>query len=52
MPDSAFTIGPTSLNGMRMRSILVGKSATGEPVELLPAYANRHGLVAGATGTG
>ena len=35
-----------------MRSILVGKSATGEPVELLPAYANRHGLVAGATGTG
>ncbi|TAK38155.1 MAG: DUF853 family protein [Lysobacteraceae bacterium] len=35
-----------------MASILVGKAAGGEPVRLLPEYANRHGLVAGATGTG
>ena len=35
-----------------MASILVGKAANGAPVQLLPAYANRHGLVAGATGTG
>ena len=33
-------------------TILVGKGATGTAVRLLPAYANRHGLVAGATGTG
>ena len=30
--------------------LLIGKS--GIPVEILPAMANRHGLVAGATGTG
>src|SRR6478752_5157971 len=36
-------------------SILVGKSVTtpqGGPVTLEPKYGNRHGLVAGATGTG
>ncbi len=32
--------------------ILVGKSAQGEEVYLLPKMANRHGLIAGATGTG
>ena len=53
MHDSGFTIAPTSLNGTRMDfTILVGKGATGTAVRLLPAYANRHGLVAGATGTG
>ncbi|MER2054739.1 MAG: helicase HerA-like domain-containing protein, partial [Clostridia bacterium] len=31
--------------------IWVGTSAGG-PVHLLPAMANRHGLIAGATGTG
>ena len=31
-------------------AILIGKA--GEPVVLLPRYANRHGLIAGATGTG
>lgn len=38
-----------------MDSILVGKSITttkGDKVWLLPRYGNRHGLVAGATGTG
>ena len=38
-----------------MDSILVGKSITtakGDRVWLLPRYGNRHGLVAGATGTG
>jgi hypothetical protein len=30
--------------------ILIGKSE--HPVYLLPKYRNRHGLVAGATGTG
>ena len=35
-----------------MEPILVGKSDNGTAVRLLPAYANRHGLVAGATGTG
>jgi DNA helicase HerA-like ATPase len=33
-----------------MNEILIGKG--GEPVYLLAKYANRHGLVAGATGTG
>jgi DNA helicase HerA-like ATPase len=33
-------------------SILVGKTPEGQPVELLPGMANRHGLIAGATGTG
>ena len=32
--------------------ILVGKTAAGADVLLLPQMANRHGLVAGATGTG
>ena len=32
--------------------ILVGKTAKGEEVFLLPKMANRHGLIAGATGTG
>ncbi len=38
-----------------MEPILVGKAITtadGGPVHLLPKYGNRHGLVAGATGTG
>ena len=38
-----------------MQPILVGKSVTtpqGGPVVLDPRYGNRHGLVAGATGTG
>ncbi|TWT23233.1 DUF853 family protein [Luteimonas marina] len=38
-----------------MESILVGKAITtadGAQVHLLPRYGNRHGLVAGATGTG
>ena len=33
-----------------MDSILVGKGE--QPIHLLPKYGNRHGLVAGATGTG
>ena len=33
-----------------MGNILIGKGS--RPVELLPKYGNRHGLVAGATGTG
>jgi uncharacterized protein len=40
---------------IHMKPILVGKSITtgaGGPVHLLPKYGNRHGLVAGATGTG
>ena len=38
-----------------MDPILVGKAVTtpdGGNVVLLPQYGNRHGLVAGATGTG
>ena len=38
-----------------MDPILIGKAITtppGERVVLRPEYANRHGLVAGATGTG
>ncbi|UNK43630.1 DUF853 domain-containing protein [Luteimonas sp. S4-F44] len=38
-----------------MEPILIGKAVTtpdGGPVHLLPALGNRHGLVAGATGTG
>lgn len=36
-----------------MQSILVGKGVTDQiPVVLLPPFGNRHGLVAGATGTG
>src|SRR6476620_2254933 len=36
-----------------MQPILVGKGLTDQiPVVLLPQYGNRHGLVAGATGTG
>ncbi len=33
-------------------SILVGKTADGREQRLLPRMANRHGLIAGATGTG
>ncbi|MCR5100431.1 MAG: DUF853 domain-containing protein [Butyrivibrio sp.] len=32
--------------------IIVGKDANGQDIVLLPKMANRHGLVAGATGTG
>ena len=32
--------------------ILIGKASTGEAVVLNPSMANRHGLIAGATGTG
>lgn len=32
--------------------ILVGKTNTGEEIFLLPSKANRHGLIAGATGSG
>ncbi|MCR5304037.1 MAG: DUF853 domain-containing protein [Lachnospiraceae bacterium] len=32
--------------------ILVGKTAEGKEIFLLPGMANRHGLIAGATGTG
>ncbi|WP_140908909.1 helicase HerA-like domain-containing protein [Cognatiluteimonas lumbrici] len=35
-----------------MDSILVGKGDSGRQVRLLARYGNRHGLVAGATGTG
>src|SRR5690606_2094634 len=38
--------------GMQMDSILVGKGDSGRQVRLLARYGNRHGLVAGATGTG
>jgi len=37
---------------MQMDSILVGKAGSGDQVRLLARYGNRHGLVAGATGTG
>ena len=37
---------------MQTDSILVGKAAGGGQVRLLARYGNRHGLVAGATGTG
>ena len=33
-----------------MNQILIGKG--GQPVHLLSKYGNRHGLIAGATGTG
>ena len=33
-------------------ALCLGASAAGTPVELLAAMANRHGLIAGATGTG
>lgn len=49
MPTSAGNTTP------RNDAILVGKSVTtpeGAPVWLLSRYGNRHGLVAGATGTG
>ena len=32
--------------------IWIGNNEYGEPLSLLPKMANRHGLVAGATGTG
>ena len=32
--------------------IWIGSCENGSPVYLLPSMANRHGLIAGATGTG
>lgn len=43
--------GPLSTTALRMTRILLGKGLAG-PVELDARYGNRHGLVAGATGTG
>ena len=40
----------SSKRRQRMNQILIGKGE--QPVHLLAKYANRHGLVAGATGTG
>lgn len=37
---------------LRENKIWIANNNKGEPVYLLPAMANRHGLVAGATGTG
>ena len=37
---------------LRDNMIWVGNNAAGEPVSIIPKMANRHGLVAGATGTG
>jgi DNA helicase HerA-like ATPase len=50
-----FKIRATPEQASRMQPILVGKSVTtpeGGSVLLDPKYGNRHGLVAGATGTG
>src|SRR5690606_38126517 len=50
--ESPQSIGDTDT---RMQPILVGRAITtgdGAQVHLLPRYGNRHGLVAGATGTG
>src|SRR5690606_14034664 len=46
---------PLRVNAMQPHPILVGRSVTtpdSGTVHLLPRYGNRHGLVAGATGTG
>ena len=37
---------------MAASKLLIGKTETGTPVEILSSLANRHGLIAGATGTG
>ena len=37
---------------LRDNKIWIGNNAAGEPVSIVPKMANRHGLVAGATGTG
>ncbi len=37
---------------MNIDPILIGRDHAGEQVHLLPAMANRHGLISGATGTG
>lgn len=42
--------GPGHKGGSAMNRILIGKGE--KPVHLLAQYGNRHGLVAGATGTG
>ena len=39
-------------NMLRDGKIQIAQNAAGEPLFLLPGMANRHGLVAGATGTG
>ena len=44
-PESSITVG-----GVMVDQILIGKGE--QPVHLLARYGNRHGLVAGATGTG
>ncbi len=52
---AASATGSATHDAARPDAILVGKSVTtpdGAPVWLLPKYGNRHGLVAGATGTG
>lgn len=36
----------------RTSSLVIGKSHDGREISLVPAMANRHGLIAGATGTG
>ncbi|MFW5447315.1 MAG: helicase HerA-like domain-containing protein, partial [Methylophagaceae bacterium] len=33
-------------------TIFIGQSNEGEAIAMLPKMANRHGLIAGATGTG
>ncbi len=37
---------------LRENKIWIGNNEAGEPVSIVPKMANRHGLVAGATGTG
>ena len=37
---------------LRDNKIWIGNNEAGEPVSIIPKMANRHGLVAGATGTG
>ena len=37
---------------MSVSKLLIGKTHSGHPVEILSSLANRHGLIAGATGTG
>ena len=48
MPDTIVLV--STLGKDRVSNILIGKGET--DVWLLPKYANRHGMVAGATGTG
>ena len=37
---------------LRENKIWIGNNDQGQPVSIIPKMANRHGLVAGATGTG